>query len=58
MKDTNTPTCKLCLNDINAAHGNTTNLLSNFKNYHPEQYQEVKPLILKMINHRLPLRTV
>ena len=29
------------MNDVNAAYGNTTNLLSHLKNYHPEQYKEV-----------------
>ena len=43
MKDTNTPTCKLCLNDVHAAHGNTTTLLSHLKNNHSEQYLEDKP---------------
>ena len=43
LKDTNTPTCKLCLNDVHAAYGNTTNLLSHLKNNHPKQYWKVKP---------------
>lgn len=43
VKDINSPTCKLCLCDVPAAHGNTTNLLSHMKNNHTAQYLEVKP---------------
>ena len=62
VKDTNTPICKLRLNDVHAAHEilliyshtSRTTIQSNIGKLN----LVVKPLLLKMINHRLPLRTV
>jgi hypothetical protein len=35
------PTCKLCLNKVSAAGGNTSNLQRHFRDHHPANAQKL-----------------
>ena len=43
-KDVNSPTCKICSEDVMARDGNTSNLFSHLKIYHKHEYNEVNEL--------------
>ena len=40
--DENKPICQLCQHPIAMKGGNTSNLFSHLKNYHPKKYSELK----------------
>ena len=40
--DESKPVCEICCGEIAVKGGNTTNLFSHLKHWHPKQYSELK----------------